>query len=202
MKRKPGHSSPTCEGGGRCYSLIVMGTVWLSTYRVLGGGVHPIADRWGKSPAWNSFPNPLLLLLPCSRCISYTTAARPKQPGVRMDHCPKHIKWCHHHFSLHPTLPTNRPALLDTWCPPASSPPRWVKHRHAFLLLKLFPLKIKPVHPLHCSWKSDWTPLRFTIYVHSSSLPSSQLFWIGPFHNSSYIIPPAQTRMLQIVAAD
>lgn len=189
-----------CEGGRSCHSLTLTGTAWLSTYRVLVGGLHPITDRWGKSPAWNCFPNPLLLLLPCSRCTSNITAAPPKSPGVHMDHSPKHIKWCHHHFSPHTTLPTNRAALLDTWCPPASSTPRWVRRRHTFLL-KLFPLEIKLLHPLHCSWKSDWTPLWFNICMHSSSFPSSQLFWINAFRDSSYIIPPSQRRMLQIVAA-
>lgn len=110
-------------------------------------GVHPIIDRRGKSPAWNCFPETLLLLLPYSRCIANITAASPKRPGIHMDRSPKHVRWWHRYYSPHTTFPTKTDAghLMS----PIPSLPRWVKHSHAFLLLTLFLLEreIKLIYP-------------------------------------------------------
>lgn len=200
MRRKPGHSNPTCEGGRRCHSLSLMGTAWLSTYRVLLGGLHPITDRWERALPETASQTHFSSSHHAAECISNITAAPPKPPGVHMDHSPKHIKGYHCHFSPHTTLPTNSSFAGHLMSPCLF--PTQVGQVQEHFSLQLFLLEIKPLHPLHCSWKSDWIPLWFTIYMHSSSLPSSQLFWISTFHDSSYIIPPAQTRKLQIMAAD
>lgn len=172
------------------------------TFHLQSAGRRTAPYHWemGKSPAWNCFPNPLLLLPPCSRCISNITAAPPKPPGVHIDHSPKHIKEHHCHFSPHTTLPTNS-SFAGHLMSPCLCPTQVGQVQEQFSF-QLFPLEIKPLHPLHCSWKSDWILSWFTIYRHSSSLPSSQLFWICAFHDGSYIIPPAQKRMLQIMVAD
>lgn len=106
MRRKPGCSNPTREGGRKYYSLILLGTQRLCTYRVQVEGLYPITDRQGKSPAWNCFPKTLLLLTPYSRCMANITAASAERPGVHMDHSPKHVWWWHHHHSPRASFPT------------------------------------------------------------------------------------------------
>lgn len=140
--------------------------------RVRVEGVHPVIDRRGKSPAWNCFPETLLLLLPYSRCIANITAASPKRPGVHMDRSPKHVRWWHRHYSPHTTFLTKRDAgrLMS----PVPSLPRWIKRSHIFLLLTLFLLEkeVKPIYSLHINLTGLPHGSLYTCIRHRSPLPN------------------------------